>query len=72
MTEPPNTERRPQNWRDKVCEPATMTTEDVRAELRHDLSVYDRVRDPLSKLAMGRRIEELVAEMDERTAKGTL
>jgi hypothetical protein len=71
--EPPNTEaRRTQNWRDEVCDPATMTTEDLKAELRHDLDVYDRVRDPLSRAAMGRRIEKLVVEMDERVEMGTL
>jgi len=53
-------------WRTEVLEPAAMTTDDIRAELRHDLDVYERAADPVSRAAMGRRIERLVAEMDKR------
>jgi hypothetical protein len=47
-----------------------MPTDDIRAELAHDIDVYERVQHPLSKQAMGRRIEVLVAEMDRRVAAG--
>jgi hypothetical protein len=55
-------------WRDEVLDPATMTEQDIRAELRHDLYVYERVRYPLSQSAMAARINALVAEMDSRFA----
>ena len=54
------------NWRTEVIPPAEMATEDIRAELRHDLDVYQRVGHPVSKAAMARRIEVLVEEMDRR------
>lgn len=57
-------------WRDEVLDPATMSEADIRAELRHDLSVYDQVQHPLSKAAMGARITVLTKEMDERVARG--
>lgn len=53
-------------WRREVIPPGEMQTDDIRAELRHDLSVYERVQHPISKAAMARRIEVLVAEMDAR------
>jgi hypothetical protein len=56
------------SWRTEVLEPATMSTADIRAELRHDLDVYDRVQDPVSKMAMAARINELVVEMDARAS----
>lgn len=58
------------NWRDQVLDPASMSTEDIRAELRHDLDVYEQVQHPLSKRAMTARIARLVAEMDQRVANG--
>lgn len=54
------------DWRDEVLDPVTMTVEDIRDELRHDLDVYDRVQHSVSRAAMARRIEVLVAEMDRR------
>jgi hypothetical protein len=54
------------SWSDEVLDPATMTASDIRAELRHDLDVYERVQHPLSKAGMARRIETLVEEMDRR------
>ncbi len=53
-------------WRDEVLDPGTMSEADIRAELGHDLYVYQRVGHPLSKAAMARRIEALVAELDRR------
>ncbi len=53
-----------------IPSPADMSTGDIRAELRHDLSVYERVQHPVSKAAMARRIEMLVAEMDRRALDG--
>lgn len=53
-------------WRDEVLDPAKMKTEDIRAELRHDLNVYDQARSPISKGAMAGRINVLVEEMDRR------
>jgi hypothetical protein len=47
-------------WRDKVLDPAMMETDEIRAELRHDLRVYERVQHPLSKVGMARRIERRV------------
>jgi hypothetical protein len=53
-------------WRSEVLDPATMSADDIRAELQHDLSVYERVRHPISKQAMAGRINRLVEEMDRR------
>jgi len=55
------------SWRTEVLEPVTMSTEDIRAELRHDLDVYERVRHSISRQAMVARINVLVAEMDRRS-----
>jgi hypothetical protein len=54
------------NWRQKVIPAGEMETEDIRAELRHDLRVYEQVGHPLSKQAMAARITALVEEMDRR------
>ena len=61
MTEPMSA-----RWRTEVLPPEQMTTEEIRAELRHDLNVYEQVGHQLSKAAMARRIEVLVEEMDAR------
>lgn len=53
-------------WRDEVLDPATMTDDEIRAELAHDLRVYDEVRHPVSKQAMAVRIDRLVREADCR------
>ncbi len=55
------------NWRDEVLKPSTMTDADLRAELRHDLDVYDRVQHSLSREAMASRINDLVNELDLRS-----
>jgi len=54
------------NWRTEVIPPGEMSTADIRAELRHDLNVYEQVQHPLSKAAMAARITALVEEMDSR------
>ena len=56
------------NWRTEVIPPADMSDSDLRAELRHDLAVYERVQHPLSKAGMARRIEDLVEELDARAS----
>lgn len=54
------------SWRTEVLDPASMNETDIRAELRHDLGVYERLAHPVSRQAMAIRIERLVAEMDRR------
>ncbi len=54
------------NWRTEVLEPSTMSTEDIQAELRHEIDVYGRVQHSLSKAAVAGRITLLVDEMDRR------
>ena len=54
------------SWRDEVLDPVTMSDDEIRAELRHDLNVYDDVQHPLSKQAMAARIDRLVREADSR------
>ena len=55
------------NWRTEVLDPATLTDADLRAELRHDLYVYDHAQHPLSREAMAYRIDRLVTELDLRS-----
>lgn len=59
------------NWRTEVIPPAEMSTEMIRAELRHDIDVYGSVRSPISSVAMAARINALVEEMDKRVAGGS-
>lgn len=59
------------SWLTEVLDPATMSESDLRAELRHDLHVYDRLHHSLSKAGMARRIEALVEELDHRVASTT-
>ena len=54
------------SWRTQVVEPSEMSDADIRAELRHDLAVYERLQHPMSRAGMAHRIEVLVAEMDKR------
>lgn len=54
------------SWRDEVLDPAEMSDDDLRAELRHDLDVYERVQHQVSRWAMARRIEMLTDELDRR------